>query len=177
MAGIGRLGGLILLLRQGTLTKARPFFLLTIIFLGIKAKSLVRVIGRVRETTYFMVMFSPVIYGVEDLSLRTVAVILAFFPVFYIIVEIFDRLMPTPNTFEEDEFNKNISGNFNNDILGYGGGSQANIQNPWPQAPQQWPPQQTQQARQQQYQQYRQGGYPNQPQKLRQDPRQRNRGY
>ena len=76
---------------------------LAIILLGIKAKSLVRVIGRVRETTYFMVMFSPVIYGVEDLSLRTVAVILAFFPVFYIIVEIFDRLMPTPQTFEADE--------------------------------------------------------------------------
>ena len=95
---------------------------LAIILLGIKANRLVRVIGRVRETTYFMVMFSPVIYGVEDLSLRTVAVILAFFPVFYIIVEIFDRLMPTPNTFEEDEFNKNISGNFNNDVLGYGGG-------------------------------------------------------
>ena len=147
---------------------------LSIILLGIKANRLVRIIGRVRETTYFMVMFSPVIYGVEDLSLRTVAIILAFFPVFYVIVEIFDRLMPTPNTFEEDDLNKDISGNFNNDILGNGGGSQASLQNPWPQAPQQqWPYQQSQPAQQYRPQppQSSQGGYPGQ------DPRQRNRGY
>ena len=131
---------------------------LSIIFLGIKANRLVRIIGRVRETTYFMVMLSPIIYGVEDLSLRTVAVILAFFPVFYIIVEIFDRLMPTPNTFEEDELNKNISGNLNDDILGIGGGSQASLQSPWP--PQSF-----------------QGLPPNLSQNPGQDPRQRNRGY
>ena len=35
---------------------------LTIIILGIKANRLVRIIGRVRETTYFMVMLSPIIY-------------------------------------------------------------------------------------------------------------------
>ena len=134
---------------------------LSIIFLGIKANRLVRLIGRVRETTYFMVMFSPVIYGVEALSLRTVAVILAFFPVFYIIVEIFDRLMPTPNTFEEDELSKNIGGGLNDDSLG--NGSQAGFQNPWPQAPQQQSPYQQPQSQQ--------GGYPGQ------DPRQRNRGY
>ena len=76
---------------------------LTIIVLGIKANRLVRMIGRVRETTYFMVVFSPVIYGVENLSLRTAAVILAFFPVFYIIIEIIDRMLPTPRTFEAEE--------------------------------------------------------------------------
>ena len=138
---------------------------LSIIFLGVKAKRLVRLIGRVRETTYFMVMFSPVIYGVEDLSLRTVAVILAFFPVFYIIVEIFDRLMPTPQAFDDDDAGKNNSG-ADNDLFGAGSqnfGSQANSQNPWPQAPQQqWPYKQPQSQ---------QGGYPGQ------DPRQRNRGY
>lgn len=76
---------------------------LAIIILGIKANRLVRVIGRVRETTYFMVMFSPIIYGVEGFTLRNATIILAFFPVFYIIIEIIDRLLPTPRTFEEDE--------------------------------------------------------------------------
>ncbi len=76
---------------------------LSIIILGIKANRLVRLIGRVRETTYFMVMFSPIIYGVEGFTLRNAAIILAFFPVFYIIIEIIDRLLPTPRTFEEDE--------------------------------------------------------------------------
>ncbi len=76
---------------------------LAIIILGIKANRLVKVIGRVRETTYFMVMFSPIIYGVEDFGLRNAAIILAFFPVFYGLIEIIDRLLPTPRTFEEDE--------------------------------------------------------------------------
>ncbi len=76
---------------------------LAIIVLGIKANRLVRVIGRVRETTYFMVMFSPIIYGVEEFSLRNATIMLAFFPVFYALVEIIDRLLPTPRTFEEDE--------------------------------------------------------------------------
>ena len=153
---------------------------LAIIFLGIKANRLVRIIGMVRETTYFMVMFSPVIYGVEDFSLRTVAIILAFFPVFYIIVEIFDRLMPTPQSFEADEVIGKISSGTDNDLFGAGSqnfGSQANLQNPWPQAPQQqWPYQQAQQYRPQPPQSS-QGFYPNQPQNPGQDPRQRNRGY
>ena len=134
---------------------------LTIIFLGIKTKSIVRIIGRVRETTYFMVMFSPVIYGVEDLSFRIVAVILAFFPVFYIIVEIFDRLMPTPSTFdaEEDMALNKIPGNYGGqDTFGAGslnlGGQFNSLQQQQPQ--QQW-----------------MGGYPNQPQ----NPRQRNGGF
>ncbi len=76
---------------------------LSIILLGIKANRLVRVIGRVRETTYFMVMLSPLIYGVEDFSVRNVAIMLAFFPIFYGIVELIDRLIPTPRTFDEDE--------------------------------------------------------------------------
>lgn len=77
-----------------------------IILLGIKANKLVRVIGRVRETTYFMVMLSPVIYGVEEFGLRSALIMLAFFPLFYLLVEIVDRLLPTPRTFEEDEGTK-----------------------------------------------------------------------
>ena len=76
---------------------------LAIIILGIKANKLVRIIGRVRETTYFMVMFSPIIYGVEEFSLRNASVILVFFPAFYLLIELFDRLLPTPKIFEEDE--------------------------------------------------------------------------
>lgn len=95
---------------------------LTIIILGIKANRLVRVIGRVRETTYFMVMLSPIIYGVEGFTLRNAAIIIAFFPVFYIIIEIIDKLLPTPRTFEEDEassFDKGLGiGNIGEPALG-----------------------------------------------------------
>ncbi|MBI2176591.1 hypothetical protein HYU40_04590 [Candidatus Woesearchaeota archaeon] len=93
-----------------------------IIILGIKANRLVRVIGRVRETTYFMVMLSPVIYGVEEFSLRSALVMLTFFPVFYVLVEAIDRLLPTPRIFEEEEgagFDKELGiGNTSEPALG-----------------------------------------------------------
>ena len=38
----------------------------------------------------------------EEFSLRNAAIILAFFPAFYLLVEIIDRLLPTPRIFEED---------------------------------------------------------------------------
>ena len=79
---------------------------LAIIILGVKANKFVKLIGRVRETTYFMVMFSPIIYGVEDFTFRAVGVILAFFPLFYILVEMFDKFLPTPQTFELEESEK-----------------------------------------------------------------------
>ena len=75
---------------------------LLIIVLGIKTNHFVKLIGRVRETTYFMVVFSPIIYGVEVLSFHTAGVIVVFFPVFYFLVELVDRLLPTPKTFEEE---------------------------------------------------------------------------
>ncbi len=79
------------------------FYGLSIIILGIKGRRLAKVVGRVRETTYFMVMFSPVIYGVKDLTVGIGIVIAAFFPLFYILVEIIDRLLPTPQAFDLDE--------------------------------------------------------------------------
>jgi hypothetical protein len=129
---------------------------LLIIILGIKANKLVRFIGRVRETTYFMVMFSPVIYGVEVLSIRTAAIILAFFPIFYIIIEVVDRFLPTPKTFEADEeltkdFDKGLG--VGNDVFGAGQqNSQYGSQFGFPQQPQQQqlPRQQPQQYPQQQ---------------------------
>lgn len=84
-------------------------FGLSIIFLGVKAKHIVRAIGRVREVTYLMLMFTPVIYGVVDFNFRTFLVILAFLPLFYIAIEILDRMLPTPKTFEAEEEEKDLS--------------------------------------------------------------------
>ena len=134
---------------------------LAIIILGIKANKLVRIIGRVRETTYFMVMFSPIIYGVEEFSIRNATVILAFFPAFYILVEILDRLLPTPKIFEEDEganFDKEfgigsansppLSSDFGSDVFGRQQQPQQQWQQgaypPYPNQFQQFKPQQQQ---------------------------------
>lgn len=77
-----------------------------IVLLGIKGRAVVKYIGRARESTYVLLMFTPVIYGAVDFTIPTLAIILAFFPFFYIIVEIFDRILPNPQTFDLEEEEK-----------------------------------------------------------------------
>lgn len=79
---------------------------LSIIVLGIKGHGFVKVIGRARESTYLLLMFTPVIYGVVEFNFRILATILAFFPLFYIVVEVLDRILPNPQTFDLDEEGK-----------------------------------------------------------------------
>lgn len=79
---------------------------LSIIILGIKGHSFVKVIGRARESTYVLLMFTPIIYGVVEFDFRILAIILAFFPFFYVLVEILDRILPNPQTFDLDEEGK-----------------------------------------------------------------------
>lgn len=76
---------------------------LLIIMLGIKGHRIVKFIGRARESTYLLLMFTPIIYGVVEFNLKVVALVFAFFPLFYILVEVVDRLMPNPQTFDLDE--------------------------------------------------------------------------
>lgn len=97
------------------------FFGLLIIFLGVKAKPIVKAIGRVREVTYLMLMFTPIIYGVVELGFRTLLVILAFLPLFYIVIEILDRLLPTPKAFEAEEEEKEEKGLGLGKGAGFGG--------------------------------------------------------
>ena len=79
---------------------------LLIIILGIKGHGFVKVIGRARGSTYLLLMFTPVIYGVVEFNFRILATILAFFPPFYILVEVLDRVLPNPQTFDLDEEGK-----------------------------------------------------------------------
>lgn len=69
---------------------------LIVIIYGIKGKKFIHYIGRIREVTYFLLMFTPIIYGVVDLSLRYFILIIIFFPVFYYIIELIDKLTPDP---------------------------------------------------------------------------------
>lgn len=74
-----------------------------IIILGIRGRKIVKYIGRVRESTYLMLMFTPIVYGVVSLSWRNLGIIAFFFPVFYIIVAALDRWIPNPKTYELEE--------------------------------------------------------------------------
>lgn len=67
-----------------------------IVILGLKGKGLIKYIGRIREVTYILIAFTPIVYGYYELNFLTIAAILVYFPVFYIIVEIIDKITPTP---------------------------------------------------------------------------------
>ncbi|MBI2145279.1 hypothetical protein HYU18_03050 [Candidatus Woesearchaeota archaeon] len=77
-----------------------------IILLGIKGHGIVKFIGRARESTYLLLMFTPVIYGVVEFNFRILATVIFFFPIFYVVVEIFDRVLPNPETFDIEEGEK-----------------------------------------------------------------------
>lgn len=76
---------------------------LTIIIQGIRGKEFIRYFGRIREVTYVLVMFSPIIYGAITLSWKTLLAIILFFPLFYFIIELIDHLVPNPAILKEEE--------------------------------------------------------------------------
>ena len=76
---------------------------IAIILLGIKGHKIVKMLGRVRESTYILVMFTPVIYGVVEFTFRNLFIILAFFPIFYLLIELLDKILPTPRTYDLEE--------------------------------------------------------------------------
>lgn len=76
---------------------------MTIILLGIRGNKIIRYIGRVREVTYVLVIFTPMFYNVIPFSFELVLAAFLFFPIFYIIIEVIDRYAPNPKAFVEDE--------------------------------------------------------------------------
>ena len=63
---------------------------------GARAKPITHYIGRIREVSYFMIVATPIFYGVIKPDLITIAAILLFFPIFYAIGEAIDRALPAP---------------------------------------------------------------------------------
>ena len=61
-----------------------------------RAKPIAKYVGRVREVSYFMIVATPIFYGVISIDLITLAAILLFFPIFYGLAELIDRLLPAP---------------------------------------------------------------------------------
>jgi ABC-type multidrug transport system fused ATPase/permease subunit len=76
---------------------------LTIIISGVRGRQFVKYLGRIREVTYVLLMFTPIIYGVLEISWQTVLAILVFFPVFYYLIEIIDRITPDPKASIQEE--------------------------------------------------------------------------
>jgi len=76
---------------------------LIITSLGIKGNKIIKKIGRVREATYVLVIFTPILYGVMPITTNYIISALLFFPLFYLLVEMIDRITPNPKPIEEDK--------------------------------------------------------------------------
>ena len=74
-----------------------------IIIQGIRANRFVYYFGRIRETTYAIVMFAPFIYGAIDLTWKVLLSMIVFFPIFYFVIELIDRYTPNPKPLRADE--------------------------------------------------------------------------
>ena len=72
-----------------------------VIVAGIKINRIIFYIGRIRWITYVLLMFTPVIYNVIKFNFYTMAAILLFFPLYWWIIEIFDRITPEPRVYRE----------------------------------------------------------------------------
>lgn len=72
-----------------------------VIIAGIRIKQIVFFIGRIRWVTYIIVMFTPIVYGVIKPDLYTLFAIALFFPLYYWVIEYFDRITPEPRVYKE----------------------------------------------------------------------------
>ena len=71
-----------------------------VIIAGIKTKKIVFFIGKIRWVTYILLMFTPIVYNVIKMNIYTLLAIVVFFPIYYWIIEIFDRLAPEPKVYK-----------------------------------------------------------------------------
>ncbi len=68
---------------------------LMILIDGMRGHNIVTKLGRVRETTYVLLMFTPIIYNEIELSWKVILAILFFFPLFYYLMEYVNaRILP-----------------------------------------------------------------------------------
>ena len=96
-----------------------------VIFFGIRGKQFAKRFGRVREISYVLLMFSPIVYGLVELEWRFILSLFLFFPVFYFAIELIDRVTPDPKIIkmdsqglkEEDVFSSGKSGKESDDLF------------------------------------------------------------
>lgn len=90
------------IIRRFALIAAIFIYGFIIILFGIKGNKVIRKIGRVRIVTYVFVLFVPIFYNVIPFSLNHLIATLLFFPLFYGIIELIDKIIPDPKAIIED---------------------------------------------------------------------------
>ena len=79
------------------------FYGFNLLIQGIKLSEKVKFIGRIRVVTYVVLMMTPFFYGINHFTWASVSGIIVFFPVYYFIIEFFDRIIPDPRAFTADQ--------------------------------------------------------------------------
>ena len=74
-----------------------------IVYCAWQTKPYTRYLGRIREVTYVLLVFTPVIYGILSLSWTLMAAVLLYFPLYYFGIELLFYVLPNPRALEEDE--------------------------------------------------------------------------
>lgn len=77
-----------------------------VIIQGLKEKEFAHYGGRIRVITYFLVMFTPIVYGTAEISLRIIIAIFVFFPLYYLLIELIVRIVPDSKALKDDEHEK-----------------------------------------------------------------------
>jgi len=78
----------------------------TIIVEGIRGKEWIHFFGRIREVSYAMIVFTPVIYDIIGLTWKYLLSIIVWFPLFYYIVQWIDERTPAPKSLSMDQSGK-----------------------------------------------------------------------
>ena len=73
-----------------------------VIIAGIKTRKIVFFIGKIRWVTYILIMFTPIVYNVIKMDFYTMMAVLVFFPLYYWVIEIFDRITPEPRVYSHE---------------------------------------------------------------------------
>lgn len=73
-----------------------------IILAGVNTLEITKYIGRIREVTFVLVAFTPVIYNVIGISWYALFSFLIYFPLFYYTIELLDKFVPNPKAIIKD---------------------------------------------------------------------------
>jgi hypothetical protein len=73
-----------------------------IIIIGLKGNNLIKIIGRVREVSYCIMIFAPLYYAKASITWTYMFGVFAYFIIFYIVLELIDEFIPDPKAFIDD---------------------------------------------------------------------------
>jgi hypothetical protein len=76
---------------------------LIIIVYGIRGKSFVRYVGRIREISYVLAVLTPLVYGLIKPNFEYFLAVILFFPLFYYLIELIDKLTPEPVIYAKEK--------------------------------------------------------------------------